>query len=92
MSLKDADLAKIKTVSKKVEAELENVRILFQFLDSNTLKEEITKITSVVVLYNQGWKYYTQILTTIKKEIEEADSKIYYQMHNTSLPKRTLKI
>jgi rRNA maturation endonuclease Nob1 len=37
------------------------------------LKEEITKITSVVVQYNQEWKYYTQILTTIKKEIEEAE-------------------
>lgn len=37
------------------------------------MKEEITKITSTVVQYNQEWKYYTQILKTVKKEIEEAE-------------------
>merc|ERR1712166_1310975 len=37
------------------------------------LKEDITKGTSVVVQYNQEFKYYQQIAAAVKKEIDEAE-------------------
>lgn len=41
--------------------------------ECKTLKEEVTKVTGVVVQYTQEWKYYTNIIETIKKEIETAE-------------------
>merc|ERR1711990_1061244 len=38
-----------------------------------SLKEDITKATSTVVQYNQEFKYYEQILASVKKEIEETE-------------------
>ena len=41
--------------------------------ECKTTKEEVTKVTGVVVQYTQEWKYYTNIIETIKKEIDEAE-------------------
>merc|ERR1711868_343915 len=38
-----------------------------------SLKEEITKATSQVVQWNQEFKYYEQILESVKKEIEATE-------------------
>lgn len=74
-ALKGADLAKVKTAGEKIESELENAKNSLAIAEAqcNALKEEITKVTAVVVQYNQEWRYYTSILTTVKKEIEEAE-------------------
>jgi chromosome segregation ATPase len=76
--LKGADLAKVKTAVDKIESELENAKNQLSIAESTctNLKEEITKVTSVVVQYNQEWKYYTQIIQTVKKEIEENEKNV----------------
>merc|ERR1711934_1032923 len=73
--LKGADLAKVKGAIEKIEAELEGAKNQLSVAESTctSLKEEITKQTSVVVQYNQEYKYYQQILATVKKEIDEAE-------------------
>jgi len=73
--LKGADLTKVKGAMEKIETELEGAKNQLSVAESTctNLKEEITKETSVVVQYNQEFKYYEQILATVKKEIDEAE-------------------
>jgi len=73
--LKGADLSKVKTAIEKIENELEGAKNQLSVAETTctNLKEEITKVTSVVVQYNQEFKYYQQILVTVKKEIEESE-------------------
>jgi len=73
--LKGADLAKVKTAIEKIETETENAKNQLSVAEATctSLKEEITKVTSVVVQFNQEFKYYGQILLTVKKEIEESE-------------------
>merc|ERR1711981_359544 len=73
--LKGGDLAKVKSAIEKIESELEGAKNQLSVAESTctNLKEEITKVTSVVVQYNQEFKYYQQILITVKKEIDEAE-------------------
>merc|ERR1711981_354398 len=73
--LKGADLTRVKDAIEKIEAELEGSKNQLSVAETTctNLKEEITKITSVVVQYNQEFKYYQQILITVKKEIDEAE-------------------
>merc|ERR1712139_677152 len=73
--LKGADLAKVKSAIEKIESELEGAKNQLSVAETTctNLKEEITKVTSVVVQYNQEFKYYQQILITVKKEIDEAE-------------------
>merc|ERR1711881_483811 len=56
-----------------IEAELEGAKNQMSVAESTctSLKEDITKATSTVVQYNQEFKYYEQILASVKKEIEE---------------------
>lgn len=74
-SLKGADLTKVKGAIEKIESELEGARNQLSVSESTctNLKEEITKVTSVVVQYNQEFKYYQQIRATVKKDIDEAE-------------------
>jgi len=53
-SLKGADLTKVKGAIEKIESELEGARNQLSVSESTctNLKEEITKVTSVVVQYN----------------------------------------
>merc|ERR1712226_1178201 len=73
--LKGADLAKVKSAIEKIESELEGAKNQLSVAESTctNLKEEITKVTSVVVQYNQEFKYYQQIRATVKKDIDEAE-------------------
>jgi len=73
--LKGADLTKVKGAMEKIETELEGAKNQMSVAESTctNLKEEITKETSVVVQYNQEFKYYEQILSTVKKEIDETE-------------------
>jgi flagellar biosynthesis chaperone FliJ len=73
--LKGADLDKVKGAIEKIETELEGAKNQLSVAETTctNLKEEITKVTSVVVQYNQEFKYYQQILITVKKEIDEAE-------------------
>jgi chromosome segregation ATPase len=73
--LKGADLKKIETAVEKIDKELDGARNQMTVAETqcSTLKEDISKVTGVVVQYNQEWKYYTTILVTIKKEIDEAE-------------------
>jgi len=59
-SLKGADLAKVKAAVEKIETELEGSKNQLTVAESTctSLKEEITKVTSVVVQFNQEYKYY----------------------------------
>jgi len=74
-SLKGADLTKVKGAIEKIDSELEGARNQLGVSESTctNLKEEITKVTSVVVQYNQEFKYYQQIRATVKKDIDEAE-------------------
>ena len=74
-SLKGADLTKVKGAIEKIDSELEGARNQLAVSESTctNLKEEITKVTSVVVQYNQEFKYYQQIRATVKKDIDEAE-------------------
>jgi chromosome segregation ATPase len=74
-SLKGADLTKVKGAIEKIDSELEGARNQLSVSESTctNLKEEITKVTSVVVQYNQEFKYYQQIRATVKKDIDEAE-------------------
>jgi chromosome segregation ATPase len=76
--VKGGDAAKVKAASDKLETELENAKNSMSVAESQcgTLKEEVSKITGVVVQYQQEWKYYTSIITTVKKEIEEAEKNV----------------
>jgi chromosome segregation ATPase len=76
--VKGSDAAKVKAASDKLETELENAKNSMSVAESQcgTLKEEVSKITGVVVQYQQEWKYYTSIITTVKKEIEEAEKNV----------------
>jgi len=58
--LKGADLTKVKGAMEKIETELEGAKNQMSVAESTctNLKEEITKETSVVVQYNQEFKYY----------------------------------
>merc|ERR1711881_802997 len=58
-----------------IEAELEGAKNQMSVAESTctSLKEDITKATSTVVQYNQEFKYYEQILASVKKEIEETE-------------------
>merc|ERR1711968_151412 len=73
--LKGADLTKVKSAIEKIEAELEGAKNQMSVAESTctSLKEDITKATSTVVQYNQEFKYYEQILASVKKEIEETE-------------------
>jgi len=73
--LKGADLTKVKSAIEKIEAELEGSKNQLSVAESTctSLKEDITKATSTVVQYNQEFKYYEQILASVKKEIEETE-------------------
>merc|ERR1711981_515992 len=73
--LKGGDLAKVKSAIEKIEAELDGAKNQLSVAESTCtkLKEDITKVTAVVVQYNQEYKYYQQIQTTVKKEIDEAE-------------------
>jgi len=73
--LKGADLTKVKSAVEKIEAELEGSKNQLSVAESTctSLKEDITKATSTVVQYNQEFKYYEQILGSVKKEIEETE-------------------
>jgi chromosome segregation ATPase len=73
--LKGADLAKVKGAIEKIESELEGAKNQLSVAEGTCtkLKEDITKGTAVVVQYNQEFKYYQQILATVKKEIDEAE-------------------
>jgi len=73
--LKGADLTKVKGAMEKIETELEGAKNQMSVAESTctNLKEEITKVTSVVVQYNQEFKYYQQIRATVKKDIDEAE-------------------
>ena len=73
--LKGADLTKVKGAIEKIDAELEGAKNQMSVAESTcrSLKEDITKATSVVVQYNQEFKYYEQILNSVKKEIEEQE-------------------
>jgi len=73
--LKGADLTKVKSAIEKIEAELEGAKNQMSVAESTctSLKEDITKATSTVVQYNQEFKYYEQILASVKKEIDETE-------------------
>jgi len=73
--LKGADLTKVKSAIEKIEAELEGAKNQMSVAEATctSLKEDITKATSTVVQYNQEFKYYEQILASVKKEIEETE-------------------
>jgi chromosome segregation ATPase len=73
--LKGADLTKVKSAIEKIDAELEGAKNQMSVAESTctSLKEDITKATSTVVQYNQEFKYYEQILASVKKEIEETE-------------------
>merc|ERR1712021_103364 len=73
--IKGADLTKVKSAIEKIEAELEGAKNQMSVAESTctSLKEDITKATSTVVQYNQEFKYYEQILASVKKEIEETE-------------------
>jgi len=73
--LKGADLTKVKSAIEKIEAELEGAKNQMSVAEStcSSLKEDITKATSTTVQYNQEFKYYEQILASVKKEIEETE-------------------
>jgi chromosome segregation ATPase len=61
--LKGADATRLKQASDRLEAELENARNQMSIAEGQcaTLKEEVTKLTSTVVQYQQEWRYYTEI-------------------------------
>ena len=73
--LKGSDLTKVKSAVEKIEAELEGAKNQMSVAESTctSLKEDITKATSTVVQYNQEFKYYEQILGSVKKEIAETE-------------------
>lgn len=73
--LKGGDLAKVKKAIAKIEAELEGAKNQMSVAESTctSLKEDITKATSTTVQYNQEFKYYEQILASVKKEIEATE-------------------
>lgn len=77
-SLKGKDLEKVKKATDKIDAELENAKNQLQISEAlcTNLKEDITKVTTVIMQYQQEWKYYTQILTTVQKEIEVASKNV----------------
>ena len=55
------DLAKVKKATDKIDAELENAKNQMQVSEAMCigLKDEITKVTTVVAQFQQEWKYYT---------------------------------
>ena len=73
--MKGADAEKVKGAITKIETELDGAKNQLTVAESTCtkLKEDITKGTSVVVQYNQEYKYYQQIAATVKKEIDEAE-------------------
>jgi len=73
--LKGADATKVKGAIERIETELEGAKNQLSVAEATCtkLKEDITKGTSVVVQYNQEFKYYQQIAAAVKKEIDEAE-------------------
>jgi len=73
--LKGADLTKVKSAIEKIETELEGAKNQMSVAESTctSLKEDISKATSGVVQYNQEFKYYEQILASVKKEIDATE-------------------